>query len=113
MTRLVKPKKPLRPSFPTPHLRLSVPPGRVGGNPRRAPCEEADVSAASSLTPTLSPRRGRNVRRVFGNTSDGIGDVDGQATESMIGKILSPGERIQVRAGVKTNRPCPDLADRK
>ncbi len=43
----------------------------------------------SSLTPALSPRSGRTVRRVRGNASSGIG------------KILSPGERTEVRAAVQ------------
>jgi hypothetical protein len=59
------------------------------------------MSATTSLTPALSPRRGRDVPRVFGNTSGGIGRKVCRTTENMIGKILSPGERTQVRADVK------------
>jgi hypothetical protein len=42
------------------------------------------------LISAFSARRGRIVRRVFGNTSGGIGGVAGRTTESMAGKILSP-----------------------
>jgi hypothetical protein len=54
---------------------------------------------------SLSPRRGGRVRRVFGNTSGGIGRMVSRITESMTGKILSPGERTQVRADVNNTNP--------
>ena len=51
--------------------------------------------------PTLSPRRGLSRAPFSGNTNVGIGRKVSRITESMIGKILSPGERTQVRASVK------------
>ena len=59
------------------------------------------MSIYSSLTPTLSPRRGRTVRRVFGNTCAGIGRRMVRKPENVAAEILSPGERTQVRAVVK------------
>jgi hypothetical protein len=59
------------------------------------------MSVTTSLTPALSPRRGRILRRVLGNSCDGIDRTDLRKTEIMNAEILSPGERIQVRAGVK------------
>ncbi len=59
------------------------------------------MSATTSLTPALSPRRGRTVRRVFGNAGGWIGRMVCRIARSMDGKILSLGEGIQVRAGVK------------
>ncbi len=58
------------------------------------------MSVTSSLTPALSPRRGRTVRRVFGNTCDWIGRRTFGKTENVTAEILSPGERTQVRADV-------------
>jgi hypothetical protein len=59
------------------------------------------MSIVSSLTPALSPWRGRTVRRVGGNTSSGISRMMVRKTENVAAEILSPGERIQVRAVVK------------
>ena len=56
------------------------------------------MSATTSLTPALSPRRGRNICRVLENTSGGIGRTVRRIMENMIRKILSSGERTQVRA---------------
>jgi hypothetical protein len=41
--------------------------------------------------------------RVRGNTSGGIGRTTKRVTENVIGEILSPGERTQVRAGIESN----------
>jgi hypothetical protein len=53
--------------------------------------KEAGMSATTSLTPALSPRRGRNIRRVLENTSGGIGRTVCRIMENMDGKIFSPG----------------------
>ena len=59
------------------------------------------MSRNSSLTPALSPRRGRTVHRVFGNTRDWICQEVIRKSEIVIVEILSPGVRTQVRAGVE------------
>ena len=64
------------------------------------------MSVTTSLTPALSPRRGRNVRRVLGNTSDWIGRTAIRRPENVIAEILSPGERTQVRAVVHPSIPA-------
>ena len=53
--------------------------------------------------PQLRWRRGRHVRRVFGNTGDWISRTVIHQPENVLAGILSPGERTQVRAGVNTN----------
>ncbi len=58
------------------------------------------MRVTTSLTPTRSPRRGRTVRRVFGNTRDWIGTEVIRRPENGIAEILSPEERTQVRAVV-------------
>jgi hypothetical protein len=59
------------------------------------------MSVTTSLTPAPSPRRGRTIHRVCGNIGDGIDRAVVRKTEIVIAKILSPGERTQVRASVK------------
>ena len=54
----------------------------------------------SSDSGATSGRR-RIVRRPLENSHAGIGRTVNQITETVIAKILSPGERTQVRAGVK------------
>ena len=73
-------------------------PLRVGTT--RAPLN--NVSRPPSPNP-LPNGEGFHVPCVFGNSSDGIGRTVNRITESGISKILSPGERTQVRAGVTTN----------
>ena len=58
------------------------------------------MSELTSLTPALSPRRGRNIRRVFGNIHDWIGRMVCRKPEIVMACLLSPGERIEVRAVV-------------
>src|ERR1035441_8396502 len=60
-----------------------------------------DLIWTSSLIPAFSSRRRRIVRRPLENPRAGIGRTVNQITEAVIAKILSPGERTQVRAGVK------------
>ena len=57
------------------------------------------MSATTSLTPALSPRRGRNVPRVFGNTSGGIGRMVGRAYASKPRRFLLPGGEGQDEGG--------------
>jgi hypothetical protein len=45
----------------------------------------------TSLTPALSPRRGRNVRRVFGMLGDGIGRMIFRESENVQRRLLLPG----------------------
>ena len=52
--------------------------------------------------PALSPRSGSDAPSVMGNIGGGTGRTIIRKTKSVIGEILSPGERTQVRAGVKT-----------
>ena len=56
------------------------------------------MSELTSLTPALSPRRGRTVRRVFENTRDWIDRIVIRKPETVMAHLLSPGERIEVRA---------------
>ena len=63
------------------------------------------MSVTTSLTPDLSPRRGRIVRRVWENTCTGICRTIIHESESVIAEILSPGERTQVRASVLHSFP--------
>jgi hypothetical protein len=58
------------------------------------------MSVTTSLTPVLSPRRGGNVHRVLENTCDWIGRTLIRKPVNVNAKILSPGERTQVRAVV-------------
>jgi hypothetical protein len=57
------------------------------------------MSATTSLTPALSPRRGRTVRRVFGNTGDGTGRTVCRITEGKPRRFLLPGGEGQDEGG--------------
>ena len=56
----------------------------------------------TSLTPALSPRRGRIVRRVFGMSCARIGRKSPANQELRKGDSFSPGEKVGMRASVET-----------
>ena len=58
------------------------------------------MRVTTSLTPALSPRRGRTVHRVSGNPRDWIDRTIIRQSGNVAAEILSPGERTQVRASV-------------
>jgi hypothetical protein len=62
-----------------------------------------EISDASALTPALSPRRGRIVRRSFENLYDWIGRTPICKTRNNRKLFSLLGERIKVRAGDNTN----------
>ena len=55
----------------------------------------------TSLNPAFSSWSRRIIRRPLENPRAGVGRTVNQITETVIAKILSLGERTQVRAGVK------------
>lgn len=58
---------------------------------------------ATALTPALSPRRGRIIRLLTENQAAGFAGRSIAKPETYYGCSLSPGERVRVRASVKTN----------
>jgi hypothetical protein len=63
------------------------------------------VSLTTSSPNPLLQGEGFDVPRVLGKIQRGIGQTIIRASETVAAKILSPGERTQVRASVKTNFP--------
>jgi hypothetical protein len=57
----------------------------------------------TTLTPALSPRRGRIVRRLMEKQAAGFAGRSIAKPEMHYGCPLSSGERARVRASVKTN----------
>jgi hypothetical protein len=64
---------------------------------------KAEKSGAAAFRKAPLPKRGRIFLCAFGNTRAGIGRTVIRKTETVNAQILSPGQRIQVRAGVKPN----------
>ncbi len=62
-----------------------------------------DLCGTTALTPALSPRRGRFVRRSFECRESAVARCASGKPEIVQPCSLSPGERVRVRASVRTN----------
>ncbi len=60
------------------------------------------IESTPALTPALSPRSGRNARRLFRKPTTGFAGRPHEKPEARAGCSLSPGERAGVRADVDT-----------